>query len=199
MPVKPRHREIARIIANAKGSGRVLDLGCGEGKILGMLPAGYEKYGVDISKNALKLADNKDVILRVCDLNREFPPDKGFDFIICSEVLEHLENPYGVLKGSREALAEGGLFLATIPNVTHWKHVSSMLNGRFPDYDRTHVHFWDLLGFIRLLQDNGFRVIEHYPTDFYPYVFGKAYRWLKSDRISRLFGGQFLFVCGLKP
>lgn len=192
MSLMPRHREIVRIIIETKNSGRILDLGCGEGHILKMLSNSYEKYGVDVSKTALKLANDKNIHIKLCNLNKDFPFDMKFDFMICSEVLEHLENPFDVLENVKKHLTEDGLFLVTIPNVTHWRHRVSLLLGKSPNYDKTHINFWDLDSFIKLLHDRGYEILDFYPTYFDPRFFSKLPR-LKSTY--RLFGKQFLFIC----
>lgn len=188
----PRHRKIVRIIIETRNSGRILDLGCGEGHILKMLPNSYEKYGVDVSKTALKLANDKNIHIKFCNINKDFPFDMKFDFIICSEVLEHLENPFDVLENVKKHLTEDGLFLVTIPNVTHWRHRVSLLLGKLPNYDKTHINFWDLDSFIKLLYNRGYEILNFYPTYFHPRFFSKLSR-LKCTY--RLFGKQFLFIC----
>ncbi|MGF3555343.1 MAG: hypothetical protein ACQXXF_08825, partial [Thermoplasmatota archaeon] len=50
MPMMPRHREIVKIITSSRSSGKILDLGCGEGHILNILPDSLKKYGCDISE-----------------------------------------------------------------------------------------------------------------------------------------------------
>ncbi len=188
----PRHYEIVRIITKTKNSGRVLDLGCGEGHILEMLPSSYEKYGADISKTALKLVNHKNIHTKLCDLNKEFPFDMKFDFIICSEVLEHLINPSNVLENVKKHLTKDGLFLVTTPNVIQWRHRVSMLFGKFPNYDKTHIKFWDLDNFTELLKNNGYMILKFYPTYFDPFFFSK----LSGIKFTYgLVGKQFLFIC----
>jgi 2-polyprenyl-3-methyl-5-hydroxy-6-metoxy-1,4-benzoquinol methylase len=97
MPMMPRHREIVKIITSSRSSGKILDLGCGEGHILNILPDSLKKYGCDISELPLKFLDDN-VTAKTCDLNKEFPFDDVFDVIVCSEVLEHLENPERLLQ-----------------------------------------------------------------------------------------------------
>ena len=188
----PRHYEIVKIITKTKMSGKVLDLGCGEGHILKMLPSSYEKYGSDISKTALKLVNHKNIHIKSCDLNKDFPFNKEFDFIICSEVLEHLENPSNVLENVKKHLTKNGLFLVTTPNVTHWRHRVSRLFGKSPNYDKTHINFWDLDGFTQLLQKHSYRIINFYPTYFDPFFFSKL---SGSKNTYGLLGKQFLFIC----
>jgi methionine biosynthesis protein MetW len=193
VPLMPRHREIVRIITKTKDSGKVLDLGCGEGQILKMLPNSYEKYGVDISENALKLVNDRNIYVKSCNLNRDFPFHMNFDFIICSEVLEHLEQPSNVLENVKKYLTKDGLFLVTTPNITLWTHRIRLLIGKFPNYDKSHINFWDLDSFIKLLHNYGYEILNFYPTLFNPFFFSKLS--LRYIQIYKLFGEQFLFIC----
>jgi len=196
-PVMPRHREIVRIIIERKRSGKVLDLGCGEGHILQMLSDSYERYGCDVSDLALSLIHDDKIQKTVCDLNKAFPFDLDFDVIIASEVLEHLQNPYNVLEKVRKHLTKGGLFLVTNPSVTLWRHRLQLLCGRFPKYDPSHINFWDVDGFIELLSSYGYKIWDFYPTY---YVFPRRLRgifFFKSRFLYKLFGEQFLFITTL--
>jgi len=194
-PVMPRHREIVRIIKERKRAGKILDLGCGEGHILQMLPDFYEKYGSDVSDVALSLIKDEKIHKKACDLNQDFPFDLNFDVIIASEVLEHLGNPYNVLEKVKEHLAKDGLFLVTTPSVTLWKHRLQLLRGRFPKYDPSHINFWDIDSFAELLRNYGYKILDYYPTYFVlPVRFTEA-MIAKLRPLHKLFGEQFLFIC----
>lgn len=200
--VRPRHCEIVAVIRKEKGaSSKILDLGCGEGHILNMLPESFEKYGCDISQTALNLINIEKIHCVVCDLNNTFPFEGEFDVIIASEVLEHLHDPYNLLEQVKLHLAKDGLFLATIPSVTHFTHRMQLLRGNFPTYDPSHVNFWDIDKFVKILQNHGYRVLHFYPTSFDIPFLGKFPNLLKklpffkTKQSYKLFGEQFLFIC----
>ena len=194
MPVMPRHREIVRVINERGKSSSILDLGCGEGHILKMLPDSCQRYGCDISKTPLDLINDKRIHCVLCDLNNDFPFDLDFDVIVASEVLEHLQNPHHVLEKAKEHLAKDGLFLVTIPNVALWRHRLQLLRGRFPGYDPTHVNHWDVDSFIELLTSYGYKISNYYPTYFiFPRYLGRIF-FLRPRLLYKLFGEQFLFV-----
>ncbi len=72
----------------------LLDVGCGDGRIVNCLAGKYEKiYGLDISHNALeKVKTNK-----IHGSLEKLPfLDNSFDILLCTEVLEHL--PYPIYK-----------------------------------------------------------------------------------------------------
>lgn len=69
----------------------LLDVGCGDGRIVNRLQGKYEKIcGMDISSNALKNVKTT----KVQGSLEKLPfPDNSFDITICAEVLEHLPYP----------------------------------------------------------------------------------------------------------
>jgi 2-polyprenyl-3-methyl-5-hydroxy-6-metoxy-1,4-benzoquinol methylase len=103
----------------AKG-GKILDVACGTGyglKIMGWL--GAEKYGADISDEALQTAkelNRDDILVTKIDFEKErlnYSPD--FDLITSFETIEHLENPDLFLQGIADALKDTGKFIYSIP------------------------------------------------------------------------------------
>jgi ubiquinone/menaquinone biosynthesis C-methylase UbiE/uncharacterized protein YbaR (Trm112 family) len=94
----------------------VLDVGCGDGRMLNKLVAQYQikGQGVDISSNQLKenLRNNPfGNIFYLSDAERLPFGDNTFDFIFCFDVLEHLSSPQAcineicrTLKKDRKAL-----------------------------------------------------------------------------------------------
>jgi SAM-dependent methyltransferase len=62
-----------------------------------------------------RLAAPKPVTLTCADIACAPPPDKRFDLIVISEVLEHLEAPAQVLRVLRTALADGGRIFINVP------------------------------------------------------------------------------------
>lgn len=107
---------ILNIIKNWKG--RMLDIGCGGGVYLKEYTGG-EKVGMDISWHALAKLRRQDpkINLVVADAQKlGCFQEEAFDFILCSEVLEHVPCPESVLKGIFALLKPGGQILITTPN-----------------------------------------------------------------------------------
>ncbi len=70
-----------------------------------------------------------------------------FDAVIFADVLEHLVDPWRVLRNMLPLLAPTGHVLFSVPNVAHWSVRLNLLRGRF-DYtdgylmDRTHLRWF---------------------------------------------------------
>lgn len=84
--------------------GTLLDVGCGVGDGIRYLkticPHITQFYGMDFSSEAIRNNRNnkemRDVIFYQHDI--QMPFDKRFDHIICTQVMEHLDNPIAALK-----------------------------------------------------------------------------------------------------
>jgi len=109
-PLRLNEQRLGSVIAVLKASGakRVLDLGCGSGKLVGALmkESGFEEIvGVDISHRALEIAESRLRLERLAPRQRErvrlFQTAltyrdrrlSGFDAAAVVEVIEHLDEP----------------------------------------------------------------------------------------------------------
>ena len=152
---------------------RCLDVGCGDGRTAGLWlnqhTAGY--IGVDISSQAVERAQAAGLDARCIEDAAKLPfEDNSFDVVVSLEVLEHLFNPEVVTREIARVLRPGGVFVATVPNVTHWKaRVDLALRGRWdPRGDALsvaepwrdpHIRFFTPSSLGRLLRETGFSTV----------------------------------------
>jgi len=96
-------------------SGLLLDVGCGDGLISSILTQWFDVWGVDISEKAIELAKEKNKVAHF-QVKDVYDMAGGFDYLLASEVIEHLPDPDKFLKHIK------GLFekeaLITTPNKT---------------------------------------------------------------------------------
>ena len=136
--------------------GTVLDVGCGEGYLSRVLLdrfPGIRVKGVDISPAAVERArercpEGDFEVARFEDLARW---TERFDLVVCSEVLEHIDDPATgakILAGR-----SGGKVLVTVP-WEPWFQLANLARGKYlgrwgnhPE----HIHRWSLGGFVKLL------------------------------------------------
>lgn len=110
----------------------VLDVGCGEGFTLATLKK--EKFlqkleGVDSVKESISMGKklHPDIMMKLGDIYDLEYKDNSFDILLCTEVLEHLQNPHAALK---ELLRVSKRYvLVTVPNEP-WFTISRILRGK---------------------------------------------------------------------
>jgi 2-polyprenyl-3-methyl-5-hydroxy-6-metoxy-1,4-benzoquinol methylase len=75
-------------------SGKILDVGCGTGKMLRSVQGDYERFGLDISERLIEQARQQDSGSRydVGDSNSLLYDSGSFDLVMCHSVLHHLED-----------------------------------------------------------------------------------------------------------
>ncbi|MBC9915458.1 class I SAM-dependent methyltransferase [Chitinophaga varians] len=115
---------ISAAVAERKGNQvTVLDVGCGNGVIsrhLGML--GFNVLGIDVSEPAIararELNTSPRVNFKVLSAEQLVAAGDTFDVIVCSEVLEHLQQPGALLATLYQSLRKDGILIVTVPNGT---------------------------------------------------------------------------------
>lgn len=94
---------------------KIIDIGCGKGSLLKKISSfGYTNLsGCDYTQFSGPHFFN----FFQHDCNKSFPEDIGtFDVILCSEVIEHLENPWAFIRNLRSLLNKSGHIFLTTPN-----------------------------------------------------------------------------------
>jgi SAM-dependent methyltransferase len=145
---------------------RVLDVGCGAGAFGQLLQQrGHEVSGVELVPAAA--AEARAVLGRVEVMDIEALPlpfaAGSFDAIVFADVLEHLIDPWRVLRDAAIQLAPGGYVIASVPNVQNWSVLRRLALGRW-DYrhrgilDRGHLRFFTARSIRSLFAQAGLRI-----------------------------------------
>lgn len=97
---------------------RVLEVGCGDGRLLSLLQENNEVFGIDVSTGGVDKCSASGIPAICMDVSSEsLPfPDDHFDFVITLETLEHLMNPYYALLEIRRVLKENAKLVCSVPN-----------------------------------------------------------------------------------
>jgi len=116
----PIHQERLRKCAEAVAGGKAfVDIGCGCGHstaiMKGFCPGDWT--GVDFGESAIVNARKffPDIKFLYC-LKAEDIPKGGWDGVVCSEVIEHVEGPDSFVRTLAEITAPGGVLVLTTPN-----------------------------------------------------------------------------------
>jgi ubiquinone/menaquinone biosynthesis C-methylase UbiE len=166
----------------------VLDLGCGEGRhvISAHLDSDVHAFGVDLSLDDLATAAQKFVPLAphasgetgfalscANALNLPFADDT-FDKVICSEVLEHIEDWRGVLAEIERVLKPGGSFCASVPR--SWpEKICWAFSDEYHGNEGGHLRIFDAAELRVAIESCGF----HYYHRHWAHALHSPFWWLK--------------------
>jgi SAM-dependent methyltransferase len=155
MPAYPDHPNADLLDRIPLDAAVVLDVGCGAGS----LGAAYRRFnprarllGIDHDPAAAALAAQRLNDVAAVDVEQDplpFELDRPIDCIIYGDVLEHLRDPWAVLRRHIAALSDDGTILICVPNLEHWSFADRLLRGTW-DYepsgllDATHLRWFSL-------------------------------------------------------
>jgi SAM-dependent methyltransferase len=161
--------EHARSVQDPAGApGRILDVGCGEGRFAAELTlAGLQVLGVDVAQEALRRARAKhaDLDLRLVPVEGPWPlADSSFDVVWAGETIEHVADTAAWLSEVRRVLrSEGTLLLSTPAHGRLGMFALALSHRRFDahfDPRSDHLRFYSDRTLTRLLEDFGFADIH---------------------------------------
>ena len=153
----------------------ILDIGCAEGftgKALKESHRAKEVHGIELVPDVAERAKAQlDSVISGNLETMEFPfQPQTFDYIIATEVLEHLINPSHVLQKLFPLLRPSGHVIASVPNIRHLRviwHLVIQGDWRYRDsgpFDRTHLRIFTKTSFKRLFEENGYEVRQMRPA-----------------------------------
>ena len=108
--------------------------------------------GIDKDPAAAELAAQRMDEVAAVDVEQDplpFELDRPIDCIIYGDVLEHLHDPWSLLRRHIAALSDEGTILICVPNLEHWSFADRLLRGTW-DYepsgllDDTHLRWFSL-------------------------------------------------------
>lgn len=146
-------------------SGLLLDIGCGVKPYKEMTSAYVESHvGID-HEGTLHDISKADIIGTAYEIPE---PDGAFDTVLCTAVLEHLEEPALALREASRVLKKGGYAIYTAPLFWH-------LHEEPRDFYR-----YTKYGLKYLFEKAGFEIIEMKPLSGFCVTFGQElvyYLW----------------------
>lgn len=170
---------------------KILDMGCGAGTLdFYLATKGNEVTGIDISEKAIESCRKTAVNLNINNtkfMRLNFPKETingKFDFIIFSEVIEHLEDDKQALRGIYKLLNPGGTLLLTTPSINAPLHRL----GLTKDFDKEvgHLRRYVFNNLLDMIKNSGFKIIETRKTEgiirnflFINPIAGKLVRFIK--------------------
>jgi 2-polyprenyl-3-methyl-5-hydroxy-6-metoxy-1,4-benzoquinol methylase len=156
---------------------RVLEIGCGAGATMKWLRSrSTVQYaaGVELVPDAASKASAVFDPVMTGNIETMNLPEGKFDLIVALDVLEHLVDPWSVVRRLHGALKPGGAVIVSIPNVCHYSVVLPLIvRGRweytsFGLLDSTHLRFFTRRSAIELMTNSGLVLDKINPVRVWP-------------------------------
>ena len=160
--------DIRRRISRVIPSGRLLDVGSGDGQFLHLCKqAGYTSVGIESSAALTEhAAMAADVEVTGGEYSASSFTAGSFDIVTFIQVLEHFPAPAEALDAAREHLRPGGLLVIEVPSIRspHWiawraTRCARLLENRFGVFPE-HVGYYSPKSLTELTRRAGFRKIS---------------------------------------
>jgi len=181
------------IFNNIKSNSKVLDIGC-NGGLLGkqLLKKNVICDGIDNNKKLLNIAKKYYRNVFQIDLSTDFKFNQNkYDYIVMSDILEHLPKPDIILQKFRKNLKKTGFLITSIPNIGRFELRLKHLFGNF-EYkpgimSQDHLRFFTKKSAFKLITNADYKIVKIIPT-------GLGYNF---NYMTELTAFQFIFIATL--
>lgn len=171
--------KILEVIQKYKKDGSLLDIGAGSGMLVEQaLQMGYEAKGVEPSKWLTSKAKEHGLPVTL----GIFPhPDitSQFDIITLIDVIEHVDNPVGLLKDIHNALLPGGYIVVVTPDIG--SYTARILRKKWWHFRVAHIGYFNSHTLNLALEKAGFSKVNIQRAKWYfaaNYLIQRVYAYL---------------------
>ena len=157
-------------------TGRLIDVGCGSGEFISFMlnHPGWDAVGVELSPDAVALAVARGLNVKrgkIADVGSKF--GGGFDVLTMFNVLEHVLDPWEVLRTAYSLLRPGGVIVVQVPN--DFSRLQQAIQEHIgtdrwwvaiPD----HINYFNFDSLETMLSSHGFQPLVRYgsfPMEFF--------------------------------
>jgi SAM-dependent methyltransferase len=176
---------------------RVLDYGCGAGRIVGLLrERGIEANGCDVFYEGGDYSVDipAELLPSIRRMQGDAIPfeDASFDVVTSNQVFEHVENLDAVLAEIRRVLRPRGLLLSLFPDRSVWRegHCGIPFLHWFPKRSRFRFYYAAALRGLGLGSFKGDKSISRWSSDFCQWLDAWTY-YRSQEQLRELFSRHF--------
>ncbi len=170
LPAFSDNRSFSLLEKMIPAGSRILDLGCGNGRLLETLQA-RGISGVGVEKNFKSILDCLETGVPVIQRDLDESglshfDDASFDYVVFNRTLQEVREPLSLI---HEILRVAGRAIITFPNFGHWSVRAALCRyGRMPKsdelpyewYNTPNIHLFTLQDFIRMCESEKIRIDE---------------------------------------
>ncbi len=157
------YSELNKIIDISKKS-KIIDLGCGTGWKLNIIKESnnLEVFGVDSTESVFHskryYKKGKFIVddLSNCDYSLYEDHKNSFDYIICSDVIEHLEDPDRLLDLIKYLSHKNTIIILSTPDRIKFRDINNNQPG-----NKDHIREWSKDELLMYLNSRKFSIINH--------------------------------------
>lgn len=168
-----RKRKAHKIASYLNGKGRVLDVGCGNGKLLAFLKneGDFELQAIEREGGSAKrAAEVPGINLKLGILEEGDFKEGSLDAVLLYQVFEHLINPAETLNIISRIVRRGGIFIVAFPNIASLQ--SRIFKGKWFHLDPPrHLIFFTPDEFEKKLEKLGWKLLSenHFNIEYNTY------------------------------
>ncbi|MBH09925.1 MAG: hypothetical protein CMG74_06125 [Candidatus Marinimicrobia bacterium] len=142
---------------------QIYEIGCKYGELRNILNNNIDNFsyrGVEIDFDTLKKIKPYNPNEFICsDVNEGVPfDDKSADYIICLEIMEHIENPTFFLEEIKRVLKKNGKLILSVPNPYCWNELIANLTKKKDD--QGHIASFTYQNISALLDFSGLKIYD---------------------------------------
>jgi 2-polyprenyl-3-methyl-5-hydroxy-6-metoxy-1,4-benzoquinol methylase len=147
------------------GGGKLLELGCGLGHLLGLLQDDFQCVGIDlidysIEQTRLNAPKGEAYQMSADDLSRF--ETGSFSVVVALHLVEHLPDPQDTIRQANRLLKPGGLFLFATPHPDYsFRRYKDRENDAIGK-DKTHINVQTPETWKRWCEANGFKMVKQF-------------------------------------
>lgn len=150
-----------------KSPTNVLDVGCASGWFIAKIKERFPNanfYGIDIYKDSIEYAKKLYPDIKFERADAHFLPykDSFFDLVICTEVIEHLDDPRQAMSEIKRVLKKGGRFIIEVDSGSTLFSIVWFFWTKFRGrvWNEAHLHSFNIAKLENLARKNGFKVLK---------------------------------------
>lgn len=162
--IRHQRRELNDLYLGGRKPGRLLEVGCGDGRRLRRLrKRGWEVEGQEVDPQAAVLQREPDIPVHLGELTALGLPGASYDAIALNHVIEHVPDPVALVAECRRLLSPGGVLVVVTPNLDSTGHRLFGDGWRGLEPPR-HLHLFTAHTLASLAQRSGFNTFGTWTT-----------------------------------